>query len=416
MVGFAQLRDAQPRLWAAAADDWIQLARQAEESALDIYDQGSAAVTENWTDEVGQRAAQRLTDLANAYQVAAATMRGVATTLDGLGEAVEAVQHSLLSAVDYARSAGLLVGEDGQLARHPTDTESLDALERAQALIAEAVESATRIDEEAAAELNRLAEAVANTDLDRALNEFQASAAHNQIDLFRESLPIGEDPATVAAWWESLTPQQQAEYELAVPVDLHDLNGIPEEVTARLSGADGYDRVEMVRYAQQNWDNTDLDLFDNNCAHFVSLSLEHAGLDSKKDGLTTWATCEDCWGHGPQTGIDWLDKRDSSHSASWADSEAQRDFFVANGAEELPVSAARPGDIIYWEQVGPGGPVDPGVVHHAAVVTAVTPDGDVHYTQHTDSRLDVSLDGRLPANEIHEGDQQPVIVRPRQTW
>jgi hypothetical protein len=46
----------------------------------------------------------------------------------------------------------------------------------------------------------------------------------------------------------------------------------------------------------------------------------------------------------------------------------------------------------------------------------VTPDGDIHYTQHTDSRLNVSLDGRLPHNEVTEGAQKIVIVRPHPNY
>lgn len=40
----------------------------------------------------------------------------------------------------------------------------------------------------------------------------------------------------------------------------------------------------------------------------------------------------------------------------------------------------------------------------------------MHYTQHSGGRLDASLTGRLPANEVAEGDQRVIIVRPRQTW
>jgi hypothetical protein len=53
-----------------------------------------------------------------------------------------------------------------------------------------------------------------------------------------------------------------------------------------------------------------------------------------------------------------------------------------------------------------------GEVHHAALVTAVTPDGDIHYTQHTSDRLDASLNGRISDVEVREGGQNIVIVRP----
>ncbi|MGH3875040.1 MAG: hypothetical protein ACRDSR_26680 [Pseudonocardiaceae bacterium] len=105
--------------------------------------------------------------------------------------------------------------------------EDLPKIGQANQLIQEAIESANRIDDEAGVELDRLAAAVSNTDLDKALNEIQQSASENQLELMREALPIGEDPRTVAAWWNSLTPEQQAEFERAVPVELYDVNGIP---------------------------------------------------------------------------------------------------------------------------------------------------------------------------------------------
>ncbi|MGH3875039.1 MAG: amidase domain-containing protein [Pseudonocardiaceae bacterium] len=178
-----------------------------------------------------------------------------------------------------------------------------------------------------------------------------------------------------------------------------------------MEGSNGYNRIEMIRWAQQNVNNKDIDIFDNNCANFVSHALEHAGLDGK--GPFTFS--DDSWGHGMQTGWDWFDEHNYSHTASWAQAEAQRNFFRKHGAE-IPVGQAQPGDVIYWEQAGPHGPVDQGKVHDAAVVTSVTPDGNIHYTQHTSSRLNASLDGRLPANEVHEGDQRVVILRPKQDW
>lgn len=417
MVSFADLRDAKPALWKTAADDWVNMAVEAEQAANDIYDQGASALHKHWTDEVGQRAAQKLKELANSYQVAGATIRGVVSTLDGLGESVESLQRSLQAAVDYAQRYGLVVGPDGHVSQQPGVLcfEDMPKIDEANLLIQEALESATRIDDEAGMELDRLAAAVANTDLDRALNEIQQSASENQVELMREALPIGENPRTVAAWWNSLTPQQQAEFERAVPVELYDLNGIPGDVKKRMEGSDGYNRIEMIRWAQQNVNNKDIDIFENNCANFVSHALDHAGLDEKMDFW--WGTLSaNSWGRGGQTGWDDLDSVDYSHSASWTQSEAQRNFFLKHGGQEVPAGQAQPGDVIYWEQAGPNGPIDPGKVHHAAVVTSVMPDGNIHYTQHTSSRLNASLDGRLPANEVHEGDQRVVIVRPKQTW
>jgi hypothetical protein len=410
MVGFAELMAAKPAEWSTAADGWQALAAEAEEAAEDIYQRGQQRVAPNWTDEVGQFAGQRMDVLAGSFSTSAATMRGVVFVLVGVAESIGSLQRSLVSAVDYGRRNGLIIGADGSV----TGTAPPGVAEQVADLIGEAVTSADMVDRQAAAELDRLTAAVANQDRDTAVDEIQQRASESQLQLMREALPIGQDPAVVAQWWQGLTPEQQAEFERAVPVELYDLNGIPEDVKRRLEGSDGYNRVEMVRWAQQNAFNTDIDIFDNNCANFVSHALAHAGLDERPEPLARGDV--DRWFQGAQTGWDWLDARDFSHSSTWTLSNAQRDFFLENGGSEVPVTQARPGDVIYWEQAGPDGPIEPGRVHHAAVVTSVTPDGNVHYTQHTASRLNASLDGRLPVNELVEGDQRVVVVRPRQTW
>lgn len=410
MVGFAELMAARPAEWSAAAEGWLALAREAEEAAEDVYRRGRERVAPNWVDDVGQFAGQKMDALANSFMTAAATMRGVVFTLVGMAESLEPLQRSLVSAVEYGLRNGLTVGPDGSV----TGEAPPGVAEQVAALIKEAVESADLVDRQAGAELDRLAAAVANEDRDTAVNEIQQRASENQLQLMREALPIGQDPALVAQWWNMLTPEQRAEFERAVPVELYDLNGIPEDVKRRLEGSDGYNRVEMVRWAQQNAFNTDIDIFDNNCANFVSHALAHAGLDQHPAPTTRGDA--DRWFQGAQTGWDWFDARNFSHSSTWTLSNAQRDFFLDNGGQEVPLAQARPGDVIYWEQAAPNGPIEPGRVHHAAVVTSVTPDGNVHYTQHTASRLNASLDGRLPTNELVEGDQRVVVVRPRQTW
>lgn len=420
MVDFAQLRDAKPDSWQAAADDWVKLAEEAEQSARDIYDQGKAALDEHWTDQVGEHAGQRLKDLANSFEVAAAEIRSVVSTLDGLADAAKLARSSLHSAVDYAHRSGMNVDDAGHVTMSDprtmhNDPDAQQLRGDSQRLIDEAVAEANRIDQDAAGELNRLKGTVGQTDLDKALNEDQAAASQNEVELMRDALPNGQDPRTVAAWWNNLTPQQQDEFERAVPVQLYDLDGIPQNVKDQLKGNYGYDRVELVRWAEQNWNNSDIDVFDNNCTQFVSTGLEHAGM---KQHMSDWTGTfdDDGWGHGGQTGWDWLDKHDHSHTKSWASADDNRNFMVNHGGETIPPGQARPGDIVYFEQAGPGGPTDPGKVHHAAIVTSVTPDGDIHYTQHTDSRLNVSLNGRLPHNENTEGDQNIVIVRPHPNY
>ncbi|MEU8613289.1 amidase domain-containing protein [Actinoplanes sp. NPDC048791] len=414
MVSFENLLAARPDEWGRAADTWAALARESEDAANGIFERGSAKVAENWTDQVGAEAGAKLDALANSYLTAAGTMHGVVSILYGLDDSIGPIRRSLESAVDYARRNGFTVEADGRVTAPAGSTAPPEALREADALIREALDSATRIDVEARNQLDELAAAVFNTDRDWAVDHVQADASRSQVELLAEALPIGQDPATVAAWWNALPPQDRAAFERAVPVELYDLPGLPEDVKNRLEGDGGYNRVEAVRWAQQNAFNRDIDIFDNNCANFVSYALSTAGLAPKLDDFG--GAYQDGWSQGVQTGWDALDARDYTHTPAWTVSDRQRDFFLENGGSEIPLSGAQPGDVIYWEQAAPGGPIAEGGVHHAAVVTSVTPDGDVHYTQHTASRLDASLDGRLPTNEVVEGDQRVVIVRPRQSW
>src|SRR5262249_2934347 len=122
----------------------------------------------------------------------------------------------------------------------------------------------------------------------------------------------------------------------------------------------------------------------------------------------------DSWSKGQQTGVGFIDEHDYSHSATWAQAQDSYDFWKQHGQEISPQDA-KPGDIIYWEQDGPGGDRPPGTVHHAAVVTAVV-DGDIRYTQHSGEQLNASLDGREPEFQEENGQQKVHIIRPRPDW
>src|SRR5205807_2615447 len=104
--------------------------------------QGTAAFTEHWKDAVGDLATSELADLANSYQVAGGTIRGVAMTLEGLGESAELSQKSLHSAVDYAQQHGMTVDERTGQASYPQfgpySAEQVHARGLANLLIAEA--------------------------------------------------------------------------------------------------------------------------------------------------------------------------------------------------------------------------------------------------------------------------------------
>lgn len=50
------------------------------------------------------------------------------------------------------------------------------------------------------------------------------------------------------------------------------------------------------------------------------------------------------------------------------------------------------------------------------MVTAVLPDGEVLYTQHSTNAENLDLQAREPIHQHDEGDQHIEYVRPKQTW
>ncbi|HVK20586.1 MAG TPA: amidase domain-containing protein [Actinokineospora sp.] len=274
-------------------------------------------------------------------------------------------------------------------------TEAMEWKPKVESMIRDAVEAATQADTLAADQLRRLRDGVNVTDATVALEDLQGRASQAQIEMIHFSLPHGQSPESVAAWWNSLSDAQRRELELAVPVELADLNGIPDDVKDRLRGPGPLNRVEMVRFALDRWDDTSLDHpAQNDCTRFASIALAHAGMPENSD-----------W-----TSSTIFKAGDPTHS--WAGSGELHDYLTTEtNSHEVPVSEARPGDLIFLRHGAEGGDPEAGDIHHTAVVTSVTPDGVVHYTQHDDSKVNISMQGRERSVEQGLGDQDYVIVR-----
>ncbi|MEV6731465.1 amidase domain-containing protein [Streptomyces sp. NPDC051364] len=166
---------------------------------------------------------------------------------------------------------------------------------------------------------------------------------------FRELALVGDDARDPAVL---VTPQQQKDLMRADPVTLADLKGLPPEVGRELRGPDGkIDRVEMVRYALDHWDKLDDLDFKNNCANFTSSALEAGGMQKKFD-FWLGPRGDNTWGRESGLGIERIDRR-VYHSRSWGLAKDLHGFLLHNGGEEVARSEARPGDVIFYEQVGP---------------------------------------------------------------
>ncbi|WP_171162009.1 amidase domain-containing protein [Streptomyces sp. I05A-00742] len=430
MVSYHDLHSCHVDQWKKAADDWIALSQRSSTAADDMREQGKKPLDEHWTDATGKKAGRRLEDLADRLEAGGDIIKGAAMVIDGLASTMEWAQRTLFHAVELAAGYGLEMHDGRAVGAYrvaPTGPgvpqrvrddykKEQEHISEVNGLIEEALRQAAQADAKASAELDRLATKIDVSNTGVAHNDILTETAHLEIDMLRGAIPVGKDPHLVREWWDGLTPAQHKALMLADPVTIADLKGLPPAVGRELRGADGkIDRVEMVRYALDHWDRADDLKFKNNCANFVSSALDAGGMEKKFDSM--WGPHGDnTWGRESGTGFDWWDQR-AYHSRSWASAQGLQNFLTRNGGEEVPRPEARPGDIIFYEQVAddPGGEPT-GETYHAAVVTSVTPDGDIKLTQHTSSWKNVSLEAREHVATRNHGEQRIHIVRPHPDW
>ncbi|MET7299498.1 amidase domain-containing protein [Embleya sp. NPDC005575] len=358
--------------------------------------------------------------------------------VEGLVTSIDQAQRTLAGAEAMASAAGLRISATGAVEDpNPTPAHATPEdvrqqefdlparaakMEEIAALVAQALRAATQADELAAPELDKLAAQTGVADPTQALTGLQGEASSIELAMLGGDIPVNMEPAFVRSWWAGLTPEQQHTLMLSDPVTLSKLAGLPKSVADEMRGPDGkFDRVAAVEWALANWDNTEGDIFANNCTNFVSEALEKGGLKYKIGPFGIQGGGDDVWGRGGNlhTGWGWLDDKvnnNITHSATWMNAGKLQNFLLENGSEDIPRSEVRPGDIIFLDQSGPSPDHKPGEPHHAAIVTAVTPDGDIRYTQHTDPRQNVSLDGRMPGEIKAEGTQTVRVVRVKPNW
>ncbi|HWC84724.1 MAG TPA: amidase domain-containing protein [Pseudonocardiaceae bacterium] len=404
----SQLAGAQPQLWRVAANAWQQVHTLTQQTSDDIRDRGAGKVDQHWTDAVGQKASATLTSAATGFDIASDTMAGVVMILDGLADGAGMAQATLHEALTEAAGLGLTVADDGRV----TVTESGlpgaagDAqLPRVQSLVSEALNAATQLDHDAAAELRNLAAAVTATDFAQVENQIQGAASQDELAILADTIPANATPGQVSAWWNLLSPQQQTELENAIPLQIYNLGGIPQSVKDQLRGSGDINRMALVQFATDHWDDTSLDWSGlDNCTNFASTALSAAGMRQT-----------DSW-HAPELDGPLVTSLFPSVAAgtathSWGGAQNLHDLLIDGGGTVVSPSQAKPGDVLFFQwDPGDGNPA--GHVHHTAIVTAVLPNGDIRYTQHTDPGLDNSLDGRYQDIAAGEGASQPVIVAP----
>jgi hypothetical protein len=426
MVDFQQLASAKPTLWSSAADDWMALSKDLTGAADDLAAEARQPIAGSWTGPAGQAAHRRIQVMYYTLQAGGVLTSAVGEVLRGLGHAVTLAQETLQEARELAQRNDLSIGADGSVtakAHSPSLPGSQPppplgvlpdpGVEQVTALIREAVREATQADEKAQAELTRLSvdsvkvdsqAALQAKDLNDYLQGFKDTdandASRTELQVITDSIPQGP-PELVSQWWAGLSPEEQNRLRLAAPGILGTLNGIPADVQAELRGSDGIDRVKLVNYALDNWDNTAINVKGaDNCTNFVSHALAEAGLHEKGHESEFWgrSDSEHNWYQGT-----------TNDSYSWAGAGQLHTFLTRNNRGQVPRSDAKPGDIIFWGR----GDGSPSTIHHAAVVTAVV-DGHVYYTQHSGSAENADFNLRQPTLERTRGPNPPIVVRPHQ--
>ncbi|MER8182129.1 amidase domain-containing protein [Kitasatospora sp. NPDC094015] len=417
MVEFAALRTADPGQLRAAADGWVELSKEAWQAVHDLHANGIGPVKEHWQDRVGQAAGKKLDEQARILESGADIMRGVAMVVDGWASSTEYAQRALTHAVELAGTYELEVDDNGGVSTTGEVTgDKLTHMNEVAALITEALREATQADALASTELRKLAGATCETDPEKALDQLQGEASDTQLSMLSGDIPDGKDPALVASWWASLTPEERRQLELSDPVKLAHLNGLPPEVAEELRGGPDrkWDRVKMVEWVLAHWNDDSGDFDDeNNCTNFASEALLQSGVRMKGD----WTVEDDAWNRGRDPGWIGLGIVGQQHSHAWGGAQNLHDFMVSNGGHEVPPGEVKPGDLVFLEDDNDLNPdLKPGNIHHTAIVTAVTPDGDIRYSQHNDSRKNVSMDGRSDHEADSEGRQKIKYVRVEPNW
>lgn len=432
MVSFKELRSAQPSAWSNAASDMKSVAKQCQRVSDDIHDNGVMPLSTSWADHVGSLAVGVLRAVAGRAEVSAILTRSSVDPLDTLAHAVKIAQNELENGISLAENNRLKVDGSGSVSMPDNVAEAdranlMAILGRAQTLINDAVEAATQADALCASSLKDAdaQETRPIGDVDAAKEAAEAVQSKNSqraLEEIRDTIPDGLSPDEVAQWWNGLTSDEQRDLSRAAPVELYDLAGIPDSVKREIDRPqNGYSAVEVIRYAKAHVNDSDIDVYPNNCANFVSHALHAGGIPYKFSStpeIARWDT--DGWGAtlGGEMNIPGLGGLD--HTKSWGFAPSQRDFFVKHGAQMVGPGDVRPGDVAYWEyaQSGhiEGQDRTPGEIHHTAVVTGVLPDGEILYTQHTGPGLDKPLYGHLPQVATESGGQQMEFMRPVRTW
>lgn len=403
MVDYQQLSSARPSAWARAAVDWMNLGEKLFAEAGTLSRNVGDPVKDGWSGSAATTAKGRIDQAVRGLEAAKVEVQAIGQVVQGLSEAISLTQRMLDEGKELAAQAGLQIRPDGKITA-PSGKIDTSQAKKAISLVRQAIQKATIIDKEAARWLTGLAGRTrVDTPFtkDGAYNTDGNNGSRTELDLIRNAIPTGP-PELVAGWWAGLSSADQERLKLAAADKIGKIKGIPQEVQTQLAGSDGLDRVKLVQYAIKNWHNTGDDIYPDNCANFVSDALASAGMKQQWTFLGRKDVQHD-WYRQPTGPFDEYDR-----SYSWSSAQGLHGFLTHNnGVDNISLSEARPGDVMFWQDPKEG-------IHHAAVVTAVL-DGHVYYSQHSTPAQNADWNLRGSFYSDIGNPQTPIVVRPGQT-
>ncbi|MBW3086703.1 hypothetical protein KEM60_02932 [Austwickia sp. TVS 96-490-7B] len=433
MVSYSDVMDSHPGSFDEAGKALKVIAENAERFADHIRQRGVTKVTADWEDRVGEAAAKQLKDVAERADDIAVLARSASTSLctlaDALTKSRRAIEHYLV----FAHGKDLTVTAEGKVVvRDKPFTTMIPSLEieernrhrdEVQRLIDDMVQAATQADEICTRALKKLSVNPDSISKEEALN-LNKSTTLDALESLRNQLPDGLTPEQQRVWWQSLTPKQQHDLELAVPLELAALPGVPDDVKNRMRRLEqGYDALGTLKWAQDHaYDHTgdlrsDEEKLDN-CTNFASTALHDGGglpYSPGKFGLST-VLDDSAWTRNHAGEQHWDGSGRYGHSYAWSAAQNHKDFFLSNGGKLLSPGEVRPGDLAYYENLAPPEKPEERPVHHTAIVSGVLPDGTVLYTQHSDQGRNYNMQARVRPMENDLGTQKIHFARPKKTW
>lgn len=429
MVNVPDLNEARSGQWLAAATDWQDLGTDLGRVAGQVDSEVTSVISRGaWTGAAATAAHAGMQSTVDALEAAHGEVNAVQDVLEGLGQAISVCQRALAEAQQMARRYGLTISAGGTvthqgniLERAAEDVigwvEGSQQVAQVQDLVTEALRRATQADQEAAAELRKIA---SHAGLDQSVQTYGdnvhasadgLTASRLELQMIKQSIPAGP-PSVVSQWWASLPPGQQATLMEAVPGTIGTLQGIPASVQAQLQGTDGINRVALVNYALNNTFSGSDDVDVDNCTNFVSDALLAAGLHEIGHYPSGRSSTNDWY----KSDVPYATKRiphlgspgGMTRSYTWADASDLHSFLVHNGSREVPYSQAQPGDIAFYMDKSEG-------IYHSTVVTGKI-NGQIFYSQHTPGEQNASWGSRqtMPGITNSNDPSSVIIVRPGQ--